>query len=259
MELTHRQKQRLFEQGYIPVPGVVPRIRVEAALRAINHSVGEGMDPVQMPKFRSQTFCPELTATPVITDLLLKTPAWELAEGLLGAGQIRPVTGGQVALRFPRLQDPPRRPGPHLDGLHSPNNGVPEGTLASFTLLLGVLLSDLPEPDAGNFTVWPGTPHLYEQHFREHGTETLLRGMGGGMPDVPLPPPVQITGQAGDIVLCHYQLAHGVAPNVSPHVRYAVFFRLSHIDHAAHKVEALTNIWLAWPGMRGIKAPGQDS
>ncbi|MBV9850519.1 MAG: phytanoyl-CoA dioxygenase family protein [Armatimonadetes bacterium] len=252
MELTYRQKQHIYEYGYVHIPGVVPHIRVDAALRAINHSVGQGMDPAQMNKYRAQTFCPEITRTPPITDLLLKTPAWELAESVIGEGQIQPVTGGQVALRFPGLQDPPGPARPHIDGLHSPNNGVPAGTLASFTMLVGILLSDLPGPDAGNFTVWPGTHRLYERYFREHGTEELLRGMGGGMPNIPLPDPVQITGRPGDIVLCHYQLAHGVTPNVSPHPRYAAFFRLSHVEHAAHKIAALTDIWLAWPGMRPV-------
>ena len=258
MELNHRQKNRLFEDGYVHVPSVVPRILVDTALRAINHSVGQGMDPAQMTKFRAQTFCPEITQTPPITDLLLKTSAWELAEGLVGPGQLQPVKGGQVALRFPSLQDPPGRPGPHIDGMPSPTNGVPAGTLGSFTMLLGVLLSDLPQPDAGNFTVWPGTHRLYEAALREQGTERLLRGEG--LPTIPMPAPVQITGQAGDIVLCHYELAHGVAPNVSPHPRYAIFFRLMHRDHGSHKSEALTNIWLAWDGMRDIVgSAAQDS
>ncbi len=256
MELTYRQKQHLYEHGYVQIPGVVPRARLDAALRAINHSVGQGLDPAQLAKFRAQTFCPEITGTPPITDLLLKTPAWELAESALGVGQICPVTGGQVALRFPSLQDPPAPPGSHIDGLPSPTNGVPAGTLASFTLLACVLLSDLTGPDAGNFTVWPGTHRLYEQHFRENGTEELLRGGGSGLRKVPLPAPVQLTGRAGDVVLCHYQLAHGVAPNVSPHPRYACFYRLSHVEHDAHKIAALTDIWIAWPGVRAVIPEG---
>ncbi len=150
------------------------------------------------------------------------------------------------------MQDPPHRPGAHIDGLPSPTNGVPAGTLGSFTALLGVFLSDVPGPDSGNFTVWPGSHRVIERHLRDVGTESLLKG--GGMPDVPLGEPLQMTGQAGDIVLCHYQLAHGIAPNVSPNIRYAIFFRLTHKDHTAHKQEALTQIWTAWPGMRDVAA-----
>jgi ectoine hydroxylase-related dioxygenase (phytanoyl-CoA dioxygenase family) len=251
MQFTHSQKQHLYENGYIHVPGVVPRIRLDAALRAINHGVGQGIDPAQLPKYRAQSYVPEVSGTPPITDLLMGTPAWELAESLIGAEQVLPVRGGQIALRFPGFQDPLALPRAHIDGLPTATNGVSLGTLGSFTLLLGVLLSDLPETNAGNFTVWPGSHRVLEKHLQEVGTDGLLNG--GGMPDVPLGEAQQITGKAGDMVLCHFQLAHGIAPNVSANIRYAVFFRLFHKDHAAHKQASLTDIWLAWPGMRDFK------
>jgi len=72
------------------------------------------------------------------------------------------------------------------------------------------------------------------------------------MPNVTLPEPVQITGRAGDIVFCHYQIAHGVTPNASPHVRYAIFFRLTHVDHEPQKWESMTDIWREWPGLREV-------
>ncbi|MCC2687065.1 MAG: Protein involved in biosynthesis of mitomycin antibiotics/polyketide fumonisin, partial [Paenibacillaceae bacterium] len=110
-------------------------------------------------------------------------------------------------------------------------------------------LSDLPNVNAGNFSVWPGSHHLYERYFRELGPESLL----SGMPPVDLPEPRQIIGQAGDAVFCHYQLAHGIAPNVSPNVRYAVFFRLRHVDHATDWKAPMTDLWLHWPGIRELK------
>lgn len=248
MELTHAQRQHMIEHGYVHVPGVVPRLMVDAALRAINHSVGEGMNVADMPRLRAQSYCPELQRSPVITDLLNGTPAWQLAESLIGPGQIAPVGAGQIALRFPTLQDPPSAPRPHLDGMHTPTNGVPAGEIYSFTMLLGVMLSDLEGPYAGNLAVWPGTHQIYERYFQEHGPQALL----DGMPTVSIPEPVQLTGKAGDIVLCHYELAHGVAPNVSPHPRYAIYFRLHHIDHAGQKWESMTNIWLEWDGLRTL-------
>jgi hypothetical protein len=248
MELRHSQKQALFDHGYVHVPGVVPRVMVDAAVRAINHSVGEGMDREEMVKMRAQTYCRELTRTPVITDLFNATPAHSLVESAIGVGKIKPIGGAQIALRFPTMQDPPPPARPHLDGMHSPTNGVPEGTIQNFTALVSVLLSDLPGPHAGNFTVWPGTHQLYERYFREHTPQSLLNGM----PPVPLLEPVQITGRAGDVVLCHYQIAHGVTPNASPHVRYAIFFRLTHVDHESQKWESMTDIWREWEGMQSF-------
>ncbi len=248
MQLSYAQKQAILEQGYVHVRGVVPRIMVNAALRAINSSLGEGMNKEDMPRFRAQSYCPELQSQPVITDLLNKTPAWSLAESVIGEGQIKPVRGAQIALRFPTMQDPPSMPHPHLDGMYSPNNGVPQGEIRNFTMLVGIVLSDVPEPFSGNLAIWPGTHRLYEQYFREHGPDALLEGM----PKVELPQPEQLLAQAGDIVLCHYQLAHGITANVSPNPRYAIYFRLSHVDHDANRKTCMTDIWLEWAGMRDL-------
>lgn len=248
MQLTHAQKQAVFDHGYLAVRGVVPPVMIDAALRAINSSLGEGIDPAELPRFRAQSYCPELQSQPVITDLLTNTPAWSLAESLIGAGKITPIRSGQIALRFPTMHDPPSPPHPHLDGMSSPNNGVPEGEIRTFTMLVGIVLSDVPQPYAGNLAVWPGTHRLYQQFFRRHGPDALL----AGMPNIELPEPEQLIAQAGDIVLCHYQLAHGVTANLSPKPRYAIYFRLSHVDHDANRKTCMTDIWLEWPGIRDL-------
>jgi hypothetical protein len=246
MQLTQAQKQEIFEKGYVKVPGVVPQVMVNDALKAINHSLGDkGIDPDKLITFRSQSYTPEVTSSPAIVDLLNKTPALALAESAIGEGKTNRVKAGQIALRFPQMMDPPPAPNPHLDGMHTPTNGVPKGQILNFTMLVGIMLNDVSQPYAGNLTLWPGSHFLYERYFREHGWDSLL----GGMPPVDLPEPEQIMGQAGDIVLCHYQLGHTAAINISPHIRYAIYFRLTHIDHEQTKREALTNIWLQWEGM----------
>ncbi len=254
MKLSYVQRREILDQGYTVVRGAVPRLMVDEALRLINHSVGEGMDPAQIQVFRSQSYCPELRNSPVIQGLAMQTPVFELAESVTGAGKLKPVGGGQIALRFPRLDDAPPPPKCHLDGMSSPNNGVAPGTLGNYTMLAVVLLSELKGPYAGNFTVWPGTHRLYEAYFREHGPESLLNGM----PPVDLPEPVQLTGSPGDVVLTHYQVAHGVTPNLSPHIRYAVIFRLNHADRTSGwNREAMTDLWLEWPGIRELlEQPG---
>jgi len=245
VKLTAEQQEALLGDGYATVPGVVPDAPRAAALRAINRSLGQGLPPADLPVYRSRSFCPELQREPVILDLLRATPVWSLAESLLGEGRIEAVRSGQIALAFPQAE-PPAPPYPHLDGLHTPTNGVPAGEVRSFTLLIGIVLSDVLRPGAGSLTVWPGSHRLYEAHFRDQGPESLLRGM----PPVPLPEPVEVTGRAGDVVLCHYQLAHAVGANTSPHVRYAVYFRLKSKGHDGRRWECLTDLWKEWPGIR---------
>jgi hypothetical protein len=246
VELTISQKQSLHHDGYVVLPGAVPAQLVDAALMAINASLGdEGIDPAQLPTFRARSYCPELQTAPAITDLLHASDVWSLAESAIGPGQFRSVGSGQIALRFPS-REPARAPHPHLDGMYTPTNGVPKGEIRNFTALVGVVLSDIPHADMGNLTVWPGTHLQYEQYFRARGPEALLEGM----PEVPLAEPRQLTGQPGDAVLCHYQLGHGIAGNTSPFIRYAIYFRLKHVDHDAIHWECMTDIWREWAGMR---------
>lgn len=243
--MTAAERTALLEKGFAAVPGVVPVSRRDAALRAINRSLGQGLPPSELPVFRSRSFCPELQRESVILDLLRATPAWSVAESLLGEDAIEPVRSGQIALAFPQA-GPAAPPYPHLDGLHTPTNGVPAGEVRSFTLLVGIVLSDVAAPGAGSLTVWPGSHRLYEAYFREHGPRSLLEGM----PPVALPPPVEVTARAGDVVLCHYQLAHAAGANVSPHVRYAVYFRLKSRGHDGRRWECLADLWREWPGLR---------
>ena len=58
----------------------------------------------------------------------------------------------------------------------------------------------------------------------------------------------------GDVILTHYQTAHHVAPNFSPDVRFAIYFRLFSTarDRWSWCPEALTNIWLEFEGMHEI-------
>lgn len=251
MKLSLEQRQQILHEGYTIIPGAIPRVMVDRALNAINADLGDGIDPEQVPIYRSRSFCPALQSSRVVVDLFNKTPVLPLVESLLGEGQVRPVGGAQLAIRFPKVGDPPERIGCHLDGMYSKLNGVKEGTISNFTMLAVVLLSDLTGPWQGNFTVWPGSHLKFETWFREHGPESLL----DGMPPIDYPEPRQLTGQAGDVVLCHYQVAHSAGPNVSPHVRYAAIFRVYHVDHGSHRPEAMTDLWLEWPGIRELLAP----
>jgi hypothetical protein len=112
-----------------------------------------------------------------------------------------------------------------------------------------VLLSDLPTTNAGNFMIWPGTHRLFAAYLRTHGVDTLL----SRMPAVPLPPPVQITGRAGDLIIAHHLLGHTVAPNHSPHIRYACFFRLWAKNRDQAFPPAMLDEFLEWPGVAQLR------
>ena len=137
MELSVGQKQSLYRDGFVLLPGAVPPALVDAALRAINASLGdEGIDPAELARFRAQSYCPEVQGAAAITDLVRASDVWSLAESAIGPGQMQPIESGQIALRFPG-REPPRPPHPHLDGMYTATNGVPKGTIRNFTALVG--------------------------------------------------------------------------------------------------------------------------
>lgn len=73
-----------------------------------------------------------------------------------------------------------------------------------------------------------------------------------------LPEPEQTTGEADDAVLYHYQLAHGVASNLSPNIRYAVYFRLHHVGHEMNRQVCMVDLWLEWEGLRKLNEVRRD-
>jgi hypothetical protein len=246
--LTTEQKESIRDDGFVFVEQAVPQEKVAAALRVINASLGEkGMAPEELPTLRAQSYCREVTGAPEIVSLLTETPLWQLAESAIGPGELEPVDYGQIALRFPGTS-PPGPVHPHIDGMYTPFNGVPEGQIHNFTALVGVYLSDVPRENWGNFTVWPGSHRIYADYFETEGADALLRGM----PPVDLAEAVQVKPRAGDAVLSHYQIGHGIAPNVGPNIRYAIYFRLKRRGHDAIRTEVMTDIWREWDGMAEV-------
>jgi hypothetical protein len=247
--LSADERQALVADGFVLLPGIVPSSLVEAALRSINESLGaNGIDPAALPKYRASSYAPDRVTSPEIVALYDQSPLRALVASTIGP--VRPPTRGQIALRFPSADSVDSVP--HIDGVAYPGNGVPPGTLAHFTALLGVFLSDAPQPRCGNFNVWPGSHRVVNDRLRAEGPA----GFVGGFPPLPLGPPRPLCVRAGDAVLAHYQLAHGVAAHRGPHVRYAVFFRLTHVDHDAFGLAALHDLWRVWDGVRPFAGNG---
>lgn len=257
MHLTHKFRNQLLQDGYVQFPAVVPSELLRRALRGINASLGKGMNASEMQTFSAQSFCPDLRATLLITDLFNRTALLHVADEAIGTGRIEPVAHGQIALRFPcdPFETSPSPPHAHLDGMYTPTNGVRKGTVFNFTALIGVLLSDAESQDAGNFTVWPGSHLKHAEYFRARGPQSLI----DGMPRIDIGPPRQLTGRAGDAIFAHYLLGHGVAANLSAHIRYACFFRLIVRDHEQTRWDSMCDPWLQWHGMRGTNKSSRSN
>ncbi|MBV7328371.1 hypothetical protein KFU94_08945 [Chloroflexi bacterium TSY] len=250
--LTNDQKQQFFEEGYLKIPGVIPKSLIDSALRAVNHSIGTvGLGGEDLVNSRSAFFCAELMTEPVILDLFNQTSVMDIAESLMGKGNVNPVTRAKPYPRFPLpVGEEPPEPRGHIDGIGNGSNGMAKGVYRrGFTAFAVNYLADVNEPYSGNFTVWPKSHRFFADYFQREGYEILANGI----PRIELPEePNMITAKAGDLVIAHHQIFHGACANASPNVRHAVIARLQHKDCSEIGYDAYINIWQEWPGMKGF-------
>ncbi|MEV4517158.1 phytanoyl-CoA dioxygenase family protein [Dactylosporangium sp. NPDC049525] len=116
--------------------------------------------------------------------------------------------------------------GHHIDGLV----GVaPGGVPDSFSLLVGVMLTDQRREGMGNLYVWPGTHLTHQEYFRAQGPDAITAC--DSTPPIRLGRAEQVTGTPGDVLLAHYLLAHNIGGNTSEITRRMVYLRLRHRDH----------------------------
>lgn len=251
--LSPARKAALKRDGFVVLPGLVPASVTGPAVRELNNRLGTGKHPGRDAYADKHDYLSEYAATPAVM-ALARGPLKDAAEALLGKGKVEPLSQAQIVLRFPAEHDRVKYKSLiHVDGLYS-SKAVP-GKPFRYSLCAGVFLSDVPRPDMGNLSVHPGSHRLIAETVRRKGVAALK---GDLAEKVALPPPVQVTGRTGDVVLFHFQLAHDKAPNFSPHIRRVAYFRFWHLDAWYDRSEeylkrAMIDPWLEWPGMRGAR------
>lgn len=250
--LTQAQKRHFVREGYLHVSGVVPQIMIDAARRVVNHSIGTvGSGGENLENNRSAFFCYDILDSPTILAMYNDTPVMQIAEDLMGKGNVEPVKRAKTYPRFPlALGEEAPEPRGHIDGVGSGTNGQPKGQYSrGFSAFAVIYLMDIPEPYSGNFTVWPKSHLTFAHHFKREGHEVL--GQGKPHPDMP-EPPIMVTGKAGDLVIAHHAMYHTGGVNVSPNVRLATIARLKHVECEKNGVDAYLDIWREWPGVHDV-------
>ena len=234
-------RNHLRAHGYVHFPRLVTGTLVAEALTAIEGDLLESYDPLRQLEYVNRSYCPDLLGTPPIMNLLEASPARGLLDKVFGAGNVE-WDRGQIAIRRAHNHPEQVAPQPHIDGFASGLNGIDGGKIYSLTALIGVFLTPVTRPFAGNYTVWPGSHHVYERYFRERGE----RAMGEPMPTPEIGQPVQLMCEVGDVVLVHYQLGHTAAVNTADRDRIAVYFRIWLRGLEERRWHHLTNIWDGW-------------
>lgn len=232
--------------GYVHFKQLLSTELVDSARKEILNDIAKHFDPARLLEYNNRSWCPELRGAAEIKRLFQNRAVQTVTDEALGRKRYG-HDAGQIAIRKAHSADQPFAPVAHIDGIPTPHNGLAGSEIQNFTALLGVFLTEVKREFSGNFTVWPGSHLVLEQYFQEQGQAVITRGM----PAVPIGNPVQLLCQPGDVVLCHYQLAHTAAANTSNEDRIAVFFRLCFNDiarpkHRQQRWHNLIHIWHAW-------------
>lgn len=247
--LSPSQVAEFKGKGYIVIRKAVSADMVRDALRLINHQLGQpgcweaDGNPLNAAQL-SITLMSSSGRTTVGKDILYKSPVfWSAVNVLLGSGNVAPFDGSpQVALRFPRppsLHEADQRPGTryHIDGMG-------QSRLCPFTILCGVALSDQTSPDCGNLHVFPGShinPEL-QAYYRNKIQDADQNELDDNKPD--LGDSAQVLLEKGDLVIAHQLLAHRIGLNISENIRYQLYYRLRHKDHASLKHRVPLEPWI---------------
>ena len=86
-----------------------------------------------------------------------------------------------------------------------------------------------------------------QRFLNEHKDLNDLRRSVGPLPEV-----TQLVVNPGDVLISHYSVPTIAVPNISPHVRAMVSFRLYHASHVpgVYRPDAMDDIWLEYDGLR---------
>eukprot|EP00759_Apiculatamorpha_spiralis_P005069 PhF_6_TR13017/c0_g1_i1/m.20629 len=247
------QLESYVRDGFVILQNVIDPNDCDRARAVVNNELGKPCYQVEENKrFAAITSHPDLIRLYNGSPRLL-----QCIRSLLG---IHPTNlmGCQVALRFPGnmcMQGGTEGTGfvpvPwwtqvfHIDGIGDKGNNIPLGEVRNFTLLIGIPIADVKRELAGNLVVFPESHWETEQFFRDSGGVDIIKteGMKGLRPPLHQKPKCVVLS-AGDAVVAHYSLCHSIAPNVTPDIRYQLYFRLNVRSHNVCHPEPMLNIWL---------------
>ncbi len=250
MSLTDRSKREFIRRGYLTLRGIVPRMKIGPALRVINQKLGSGSRKGASPEH--VPFFSDLFNSPELMSLLMETKLWPVVESLLGPGRAqRPQA--EVTLGFPNMDA-----SAHFNAKELHIDGLPDkGRRETYTLNVGVFLSDVPGPNMGNFKACPGSHLWVAEHARRfgpYGINPALRDLRGTAGETD-----ELIARAGDAVVCHYNLVHARQWNASPHIRYAVFFRVYAKGHLTRWQYVMREPWVEWAGLAHLRPKNAGS
>jgi hypothetical protein len=242
MPLTPDELCAFRRDGMIARRAFVAPTLVERAADLVSAWYHNEMDQAQLAMYTQRTFAPDLGSHPDVLALFTESGVANLVNELVGV--FSPVTTVQIQIRVPETDLDQAQPAKamHVDGIACPHLDPAE--LRSFSLLVGVVLSDVSDPAGGALRYVPGGHLRMAEWFRSEWSLGLTDQVP---PHIDAEEGTPFLGAPGDVLLMHHLVPHAVGRNNTRKPRIMAYFRISHVDHASRRLDALRDPWLDYP------------
>jgi len=247
MPLTRDELAAFATNGALVKRNLIPHHLVQSAAALVNDWYQSHMDPAKITVYSQRTFAPDLSSHPDLLALFSNSGVTDLVVQLVGDYQ--PANSVQIQIRVPEATLPGAQPekAMHVDGVACPHLDPAE--LRTFSLLVGVVLSDITDQAAGALRYVTGGHLRMAEWFR---TEWSLGMTDQVPPHIDAEQGTPLLGRPGDVLLMHHLVPHSVGRNHTGQPRVMAYFRVSHVDHPARRMDALRNPWLDYPALTAV-------
>lgn len=207
--MDDEQRRQWEEDGYLLLEQALSPEEVAVVLEAADRAVADGRRRSQQGGPRAFKVARAVEQDASLDFLLDHPAALPVLLDLLGPSL--QILGTEIFVRLPAPGSEPliewhKDGGPALSRiLHQPGN-------PALVLKIQYFLTDLSEPDSGNFMLVPGS------HRRPFPAD-------GQVPETDLARAVQVLARPGDALIFPWALWHAVAPNKSGRVRKSATIR----------------------------------
>lgn len=220
--LSHAQVYHFLEHGYLQVSGLIPRATSAAAETAMWRLLGrDPADPATWPGARRDTFTDDPALLAMYTPPLL-TAVGQLASSDPHLFPVSRVPLNAYILTVPPTPEPWHDSGGHFDGTGNLTTHIVCTWPHPWRLFAMIYLHDVAS-QGGATLVWPGSHRRAEALLRS--CPERYRFMGQLREDVAmldLGAPLELPGQAGDVIFCDQLLYHAGSSNAGQRPRFAM-------------------------------------
>ncbi|MCX4387358.1 phytanoyl-CoA dioxygenase family protein [Micromonospora peucetia] len=242
MPLTADDLSTFATRGMVVKRNFVPAHLIDRATALVTDWYRTDLNQRRLAEFTQRTFAPHLGDHKNLLALFSESGVAGLAGDLIG--DLAPITTTQIQIRVPERELGQAQPekAMHVDGVACPHLDPAE--LRTFSLLVGVVLSDISDPAGGALRYVVGGHLRMAEWFR---TQWSLGITAQVPPHIDAEQGTPLLGKPGDVLLMHHLVPHAVGRNLTAIPRIMAYFRVSHVNHASRRLDALRDPWLDFP------------